>query len=189
MQYKGEWSDCHVFETLWTVVCQAPPSMGFSRQEYWNGFPFPSPGDLPVPGIEPKSPALVADSSLFEPLSMWATNETWTFPIRDVNYSVCNKTYISVQFSSVGQSCPTLCDPMKHSTPGYPVHHQLPEYTQINVHWVSDAIQISHPLSFPSPPAPIPPSIRVFSNESVLPIRWPKNWNFSFNIRPSNEHP
>ena len=62
----------------------------------------------------------------------------------------------SVQFSSVAQSCPTLCDPMNRSTPGLPVHHQLPEFTQTHVHWVSDTIQPSHPLSAPSPPAPNP---------------------------------
>ena len=62
----------------------------------------------------------------------------------------------SVQFSSVAQSCPTLCDPMNRSTPGLPVHHQLPEFTQTHVHRVSDAIQPSHPLSSPSPPAPNP---------------------------------
>ena len=60
------------------------------------------------------------------------------------------------QFSSVAQSCPTLCDPMNCSTPGLPVHHQLPEFTQIHIHWVSDAILPSHPLSSPSPPAPNP---------------------------------
>ena len=59
----------------------------------------------------------------------------------------------SVQFSSVAQSCPTLCDPMKRSIPGLPVHHQLPEFTQTHVHRVSDAIKPSHPLSSPSPPA------------------------------------
>ena len=62
----------------------------------------------------------------------------------------------SVQFSSVAQSCPTLCDPMNRSTPGLPVHHQLPEFTQTHIHRVSDAIQPSHPLSSPSPPAPSP---------------------------------
>ena len=60
------------------------------------------------------------------------------------------------QFSSVTQSCPTLCDPMNCSTPGLPVHHQLPEFTQTHVHWVGDAIQPSHPRSSPSPPAPNP---------------------------------
>ena len=63
---------------------------------------------------------------------------------------------LSVQFSSVAQSCPTLCDPMNHSMPSLPVHHQLPEFTQTYVHRVSDAIQPSHPLSSPSPPAPNP---------------------------------
>ena len=62
----------------------------------------------------------------------------------------------SVQFSSVAQSCPTLCNPMNHSTPGLPVHHQLPQFTQTHIHRVSDAIQPSHPLWFPSPPAPNP---------------------------------
>ena len=60
------------------------------------------------------------------------------------------------QFSSVAQSCPTLCNPMNRSTPGLPVHHQLPEFTQTHVHRVSDAIQPSHPLASPSPPAPNP---------------------------------
>ena len=63
---------------------------------------------------------------------------------------------VFLQFSSVTQSCPTLCDPMNHSTPGLPVHHQLPEFIQTHVHWVGDAIQPSHPLSSPSPPAPNP---------------------------------
>ena len=63
---------------------------------------------------------------------------------------------LSVQFSSVAQSCPTLCDPMNRSTPGLPVHHQLPGFTQTHIHRVSDAIQPSHPLSSPSPPAPNP---------------------------------
>ena len=62
----------------------------------------------------------------------------------------------SVPFSSVAQSCPTLCDPMNRSTPGLPVHHQLLEFTQTHVHQVGDAIQPSHPLSSPSPPAPNP---------------------------------
>ena len=78
---------------------------------------------------------------------------------------------------------------MNCSTPGLPVHHQLPEFTQTHVHRVSDAIQPPHPLSplllLPS----IFPSIRVFSNESALHMRWPKYWSFSFNISPSNEHP
>ena len=92
------------------------------------------------------------------------------------------------QFSSVAQSCPTLCDPMNCSTPGLPVHHQLPEFTQTHVHWVRDAIQPSHPLSSPSPPALNLSQHQGLSNESALHIRWPKYWSFSFNISPSNEH-
>ena len=95
---------------------------------------------------------------------------------------------LSGQFSSVALSCLTLCDPMDHSTPSLPVHHQLPEFTQTHVHWVSNAIQPSHPLSFPSPPAFIFPSIRVFSKESVLCIRWLKDWIFSFSNSSSNEY-
>ena len=95
----------------------------------------------------------------------------------------------SVQVSSVTQSCPTLCDPMNHSTPGLPVHHQLLEFTQTHVHQVGDAIQSPQPLSSSSPPPPIPHNIRVFSNESTLRMRWPKDWSFSFIISPSNEHP
>ena len=95
----------------------------------------------------------------------------------------------SVQFNSVAQSCLTLCDPMNCSTPGLPVHHQLPEFTQTHVHRVSDVIQPSHPLSSPSPPAPNPSQHEVFSNESTLHMRCPKYWSFSFSISPSSEHP
>ena len=97
-------------------------------------------------------------------------------------------TFASVHFNSVAQSCPTLCDPMDCSTPGLPVPHQLPELTQTHVHRAGGAIQhliLCLPLLLlPS----ILPSIRVFSNESVLHIRWPKNWSFSFSISPSNEY-
>ena len=93
------------------------------------------------------------------------------------------------QFSSIAQSYLTLCDPMNRSTPGLLVHHQLLEFTQTRVHLVGDAIQPSNPLSSTFPPAPIPSSIRVFSNESTFRIRWPKYWSFSFSIIPSKEHP
>ena len=94
---------------------------------------------------------------------------------------------LSVQFSSVTQLCPTFCNPMACSMPGFPVHHQLPELTQTHVHWVmvmpSNRLILCHPL------LPLPsifPSIRIFSNESVLHIRWPEYWSFSFSL--SNEY-
>ena len=92
------------------------------------------------------------------------------------------------QFRSVAQSCSTLCDPMDCSKPSFPVHHQLLELAQTHVHWVGDALQhliLCRPLLLlPS----IFPSIGIFSNESVLHIRWPKYWSFSFSISPSNEY-
>ena len=87
------------------------------------------------------------------------------------------------------QSCLTLCNPVYCSMPGLSVHQQVQEFTQTHVHRVGDAIQASHPLSSPFLLPPIPPSIRVFSNESTLCMRWPKYWSFSFNIIPSKEHP
>ena len=103
------------------------------------------------------------------------------------------KGHISSMFyqsvSSVAQFCLTLCNPMDCSTPGLPIHHQLPEFTQTHVHWVGDAIQPSHPLSDPSPPAfNLSQHQGIFSSESVLCIRWPKYWSFSFNISPSDEY-
>ena len=84
---------------------------------------------------------------------------------------------------SVTQTSPAVFDPMNCSTPGFPVLHHLPELTQAHIHWVGDAIQPFCPLSSPS----IFPSIRVFSNESAVHIRWPNYWSFSFSISPSNE--
>ena len=95
-----------------------------------------------------------------------------------------------VQFSSVAQSCSTLCDPMNRHMPGLPVHHHLPEFTQTHVHRVSGAIQPSHPRSSHSPPAPNPSQHQsLFSNESTLHMRWLKYWSFSFSIIPSKDIP
>ena len=99
-----------------------------------------------------------------------------------------SQNFLIIQFSSAAQLCPTLCDPMDCNTPGFPVHHRLLELAQNHVHWVGDAIQPSHPLLSPSLPPSIFPSIRVFSKESVLCIRWPKYWSFSFSISLSNEY-
>ena len=97
--------------------------------------------------------------------------------------------FTSIQFSSVAQSCLTFCDPMNCSTPGLPVHHQLPEITQTHDHQVGDAIQPSHPLSSPFSSCPQSLPASVFSNESTLHMRWPKYWSLSFSIIPSQEHP
>ena len=94
----------------------------------------------------------------------------------------------SVKFSSVTQPCPTLWDPMDCCMPGLPIHHQLPELAQTHVHWVSDAFQPSHLCCALLFPPSIFPSIRVFSNETVLRIRWPNYWSCSFSISPSNEY-
>ena len=107
-----------------------------ARMLKWVAVPFP--GYLTNPGIKPRSPTLQADSLPAEPPE---------------------KPKFCSQFSSV-QSCPTLCDPMNCSMPGLPVHHQLPEFTQTHVHRVGDAIQPSHPLSSPSPPAPNPSQLQ-----------------------------
>ena len=92
---------------------------------------------------------------------------------------------VSAQFSSVFQSCPTLCNPMDCSSPGLPIHHQLPEFTETHVHWVGDTIQPSHPLSSPSPLAFNISQHQGLSSESALRIRWPKYWSFSFSISPA----
>ena len=150
------------FPTPWSVACHAPLFVGFVRQEYWSGLPFPSPGDLPDPRIEPESPPLHADSE-----SPWK-------PLR-------------IQSCSVTQLCPTLCTPVDWSTMGFPVLHYLPQFAQTHVHWIDDAIQPSHPLSCLTPPplqsfptsGSFPMSqlfesggqcIRVSDSKSVLPM-------------------
>ena len=120
----------------WTVAFQAPMSMRFSRQEYWSGLQCPPPGNPANPEIKPTSHVSCIGGSLL--------------------LASTGKLFRLFQFSSVAQSCLTLCDPMNCSMPGLPVHHQLLEFAQTHVHRVSDAIQPSHPLSSPSPSAPNP---------------------------------
>ena len=127
------------FATPWIVAGQAPLSMGFPRQEYWSGLPFPSPKDLHDSGVGP--------TSLLSPVStgrFFTTSATWETRIRTqtafeittygssflLNSSLEALQAHQTQFSSVIQSCPTLCNPMNRSTPGLPVHHHLPEFTQ-----------------------------------------------------------
>jgi len=108
----------------------------------------------PVVGLSVRPACFLACSISLLPLpSSWLARDLLLLT------SLCMSSlrhFSSAQFSSVTQSCPTLCDPMNHSTPGLPVHHQLPEFTQTHVHWVGDAIQPSHPLLSSSPPAPNP---------------------------------
>ena len=102
------------------------------------------------------------------------------------NLSFSHPTFYK-EHSVVAQLCLTLCNPMNRRTPGLPVHHQLPEFTQTHVHRVGDAIQPSHPLSPLLLLPPVPPSIRGFSNESTLHIRWPKYWvSASATVLPMN---
>ena len=103
-----------------------------------------------------------------------------------MSYKLPAGRWTSVQFSPVTQSCATLCDPMRCSTPGLPIHHQLPEFTQTHESVMpSYHLILCHPLHLLSS---IFPSIRVFSSESTLCIRWSNYWSFSFKISPSNEY-
>ena len=129
---------------------------------------------IPLPPPSPPYPSELSQSTSFGTL-LHASNLHYIF-------------FSSGQFSSVAHLCLTLCNPMDCSTLGFPVHHQLLELAQTHVHWVGDAIQPSHLLLSPSPPTFNLSQYRVFSNESVLPIRWPKYWSFSFSISPSKEY-
>jgi len=121
---------------------------------------------------------------------MWY-KEHWLWNPRDMGSGLDH--YFLVMWLWASQSVQSLshvqlCDPMDCSTPGFPVHHQLPKLAQTHVHWVSDAIQPSHPLSSPSPPALNLSQLQgLFQWVSSL-IRWPKYWNFSFSVSPSNEY-
>ena len=121
-------------------------------------------------------------------MNLWFISlRKWKYTGRCQRNSVVSDSL--VQFSSLAQSYQILCDPMDYSRPGLPVHHQLPECTQTLVLWVSDAIQPSHPLLSPSPPALNLSQHQGLSNGSALCMSWPKYWTFSLNISPSNEHP
>ena len=114
-------------------------------------------------------------------------NITLFIKTHERNWQRCHWGKVQFQFSSVAQSCPTLCNPMNLSTPDLPVHHQLPEFTQTHIHWVNDAIQPFHLQLSPPPFLQSFPTSGSFSNESTLRIRWP-NIGFSFNITLSREY-
>ena len=114
---------------------------------------------------------ILSIKSLINNLYIYLSLLSFLCPCKSENQGIVKHLF---QFSSVTHSCLTLCNPMSRSTPGLPVHHQLPEFTQTHVHRVSDSIQPSHPLSSLFLLPPIPPSTRVFSNESTLRMRWLK---------------
>ena len=132
-----------------------------------------------------------------QPCVQWNSEEFWYCSMGHhcVNHFVIHKCIKSsqgipsVQFSSVAQLCPTLCNPMNCSMPGLPVHHQLLEFTQTHVHQVGDAIQPSHPLSSPFPPAPNPSQHQSLFQWVNSSHEVPKYWSFSFSIIPSKEIP
>ena len=166
---------------------QAPPSLGFSRQEHWSGLPLSSP--MQESEKWRWSHSVVSNCKRPHGLQPTRLLHPWDFPgkstgvgchclLQRYHYSLIVFPFLiklnkllyaiqqftlngiypkelksSVQFSSVAQWCPTLCDPMNHSTPGLPVHYQVPEFTQRHVHRIGDATQLSHPLSSPSPHA------------------------------------
>ena len=118
--------------------------------------------------------------------SRWMGNRGRNTFLARCFYFAVYPVWLETSHRSVAQSCPTLCNPMDCSTPGFPVLHHLPELVQTRVHWISDAIQPSHPLLSPSPPA-----FSLSQHQGLF--QWvsslqPKYWNFSFNISPSNEH-
>ena len=156
-----------LFAILWTAACQPPLSMGFSREEYWSGLPPCSPpGDLLNQGL----------NSCHLHLLHWQVGSLPLVPPGKPRVFSC---------FSVTQSYMTICKPMDHSTSGLPVLNHFLKFVQTHVHWAGDAIQPSCALlMLPS----TSPSIRVFSNELTLHIRWPKYWSFNFSISPSNEY-
>ena len=157
-------------------TCQTPPTMGFSRQDYWSGLPFQFHLFLEKPDI------------LWYSLVVFYT--CWITVMWNLSFTI---VLCSVQFNSASQSCLTLCSPMDCSTPGLCVHHlsitssqSLLKLMSIESVMPSNHLILCHPLLVPPS---IFPSIRVIFIHSVLHIRWPKYWSFSFSISPSNEHP
>ena len=191
---------------------------GFSRQEYWSGLSYPPPGDLPNPGIEPRSPTLQADSLPAEPLGKPKNTVVGSlsllqaiFPTQESTWGLLHCRQILNQLSYLGS--PSLCIPaykyasvqfnsvqllsrvQLFATPWITAYQaslsitnsqSLPKLMSIELVMPSSHLILCRPLLLLPP---IPPSTRVFSNESTLHMRWPKYWSFSFSISPFNEHP
>ena len=210
-------SHVRLFANPRTVAHQAPLSMGFSWQEYWSGLPFLSPGDLPNPGIEPRFPALQADAfaltseppgksgwTLFK-IKNQSINSDFIKNQKVLIFVVLLSfehfeyvlTHCGLAFTFYDRTVQFSCSVMSHSLwPHEPQQTRPPcpspipgvypnSFPLIESVMPSNCLILCHPfLLLPS----IFPSIRGFSNESALCIRWPKYWSFSFNISPSNEH-
>ena len=182
--------------------CSLPGSFvhEISWQEHWSGLPYPSPEDLHL-GIKPASAELAGGFFITEPPrkpkrgitrdiitihilehEKWREGHQYKWHTFWIYCVIFSENVIVVH--SVSRIW--FCSPMDSSTPGFPVLHHLLEPAQPHVHQVGEAIQPSHPLSSPLLLLSLVPSIRVFSNESALPIRWPQYWSFSFSINPSN---
>ena len=154
----------------WTVAYQAPLSMGFPRPEYWNGLPFPPPGDLPDPEMEltsPVTPALAGGFFTTEP-----TGKPYCVLVSQWVQSLSRVLLFVTPWIAARQASLS-------PTPG--VHSK----SSLESVMPSSHLILCRPLLLLPP---IPPSIRVFSNESTLRMRWPEYWSFSFSIIPSNEH-
>ena len=192
-------SSVQLFVTPWTVAYQAPPSMEFSRWDYWSGLQFPTPGDLPDPGMEPGSPTLQVDSLPTEPpvapIKSCKTSRKASVLKRGSSLSrswiLCKRNLSVFQFSSVQSlSCVRL-----FATPWIEACQASLSITNSQSSLKLTSIELVMPSShlilcrslLLLPPKP--PSIRVFSNESTLPMRWPKYWSFSFSIIPFKEIP
>ena len=160
--------------------------MEFSRQEYWNGLSFPSPGNLPDPGIEPGSPALQAVSLEIAPPGKLRIS-TCVLLLEPLNSPFSSVQFSSVQFSHSVVSDSLWPHELQHARPPgpSPAPGVYPNPCPSS-RWCHPAISCCRPLLLLHP---IPPSIRVFSNESTLRMRWPKYWSFSFSISLSKEHP
>ena len=148
------WWECKLIQSLWKMVWRFLKKLGIKP---------PYNPSIPLLGIYPEEAKIEKETCILLFIAaLFTIARTWKQPrcpstdewIKKLWY-IYTMEY-SVQFSSVAQSCPTLWDPMNRSTPGLPVHHQLPEVTQTHIHRVSDAIQPSHPLLSPSPPSPNP---------------------------------
>ena len=157
------------FLNLWTVAHQAPPSMEFSRQEYWSKLPCPPPGDLPDPRMEPMSLTSPALAGRF------FTTEPWKLP-----------QFCSVQSLSRVRLFATPWIAARQASLSITISRSSLRLTSIESVMPSSHLILCRPLLLLPP---IPPSIKVFSNESTLLMRWPKYWSFSFSIIPSKEIP